>query len=1125
MERRNGSIKNNMVVTAGAGTGKTTCLVKKIVSLIGEAYVPVEKILAITFTEAAAAEMVERLRIEIERRAKINGGDVWNTARNDLERAQISTIHALGARILRENPIEAGIDPDFTIEEEALGAFTTDEIWETWAGENLWGGRDFDDDLVTLIKRFGVEGIRDIGMELVKRPDRLDDYLRYRVDGEEEKRELKERLAEIRDELSGIEIEADEDDLLYQKCIKAKEVLAKDSLEEMTESLEGANLKKVGGREDKWSFSDAFASTKEMFYQPGGVIDTLKEIKPFLEQLEDHEIAGTAVRVISDFVRYLREEKIGRGVLTYFDLLYEAKKLLQERPEIRRRYQREFDYILVDEFQDTDPIQGDMILFLAEDGARAERPEDVKIKRDRLFIVGDPKQSIFRFREAEIEVFYRVEKKIEESGGKKRVLSNSYRSQKHLIAFHNALFSDYIRHEDEGYTVGYDPLTPMIEDVPDIDGAPPAVDIVTVDSAERQSADEVRETEAEYIASRIVNMVEGQVEGKIVRDRETKEPRAVGYGDIAILMRTMTGVSIYEQALKREGVPYIIVGGRGYFQRQEVNDLINILGALLDPTDKRALVGILRSPVFGIDDETIYRLAEGDRLTYRVDAGDDMVEKAYEVLKHLHGVRGGTTLSGLIDEIFDKTEIVEINGFGTGGAQRVGNLMKIGRIAGELESAGPVTLTSFIHLLRELAVVEPDEEEAVVTEEVENSVRIMTIHKAKGLEFPVVFLPNLGRGLTPDPRDGIYTGSISGRDISGINLERRNKRLPKKRLVSDLGYNRYFRERERVRNLAEERRIFYVAATRARDRLILIGKQEGSKESCMKDILEFVAAGETEGEKVDLPFARLVSITGESAKATFRKRKSEISEFIEGAANRKPVEEAREREKERAEEYERALGVSLYGSVTGEAKDVPEVFESADSIGGDLLDGEVGRTFAAGPGPSPTAGDAPLLVGSLLHALLEGIDFANPPGGGDIERQVSGASLSIQIDDDIRDEVISETAALVRKFLASDTAREIASSEIIGREVPLFTSQGGKTLAGRIDLIYRKDGEMKILDYKTDTVDAGGEDSAAERYRPQMETYVKVVSAALGGRAEGLSIVGAIHFVRTGVTVPVFTER
>ncbi len=1122
MGRNDISIKGNMVVTAGAGTGKTTCLVDKVISLIGEAYIPVEKVLAITFTKAAAAEMKERLRVEIERRAATETGEVWKTALNDLERAQISTIHSLCARILRENPIEAGIDPDFKEEEETINILMTEEIWDAWAGENLWGGHDFDDDLVMLIKRFRTEGIKAIGMELVKRPDRLDDYLRYRVDGEAEREKFQKRLAKIGDELSGIDIKAKEDDKLYQKCIKTVEMLALNSLEEMAEPLKSMDLTKVGGKKEKWSSQDTLISLKEMFYQPGGVIDTLKELKTFLKQIEDDKIAETAVRVMSGFVRFIREERIGRGMLTFFDLIYEAKVLLQKNLEVRGRYQREFDYILVDEFQDTDPIQGDIILFLAEEGARAESPEDVKIKEDKLFIVGDPKQSIFRFREAEIGVFYKVADRILAAGGEKLELAESYRSQEHLVTFHNALFSDYIRHEDNGFTVEYDPLAPRIEDVPDIDGAPPAVDIVTPDSTDKLLIDEVREKEAEYIASRILNMVEAQAEGKVVRDRETKEPRAVKYGDIALLMRTMTSVSTYEEELKREGIPYIIVGGRGYFQRQEISDLINILSVVLDPSDKRALVGVLRSSVFGIDDETVYRLAEGGSLNYRAAAGDDKVEKAYEVLRRLHRVRGGKTLSGLLDEVFDSTEIMEINGFGTGGAQRVGNLTKIGKIARKLESAGPVTLTSFIHILKEYVEGEPDEEEAVITEEVENSVRIMTVHKAKGLEFPVVFLPNLGSKLKLDPRGGTYIDETSDGTISGVNLK--NK---KRRLVSDLGYTRYLKEREKERNRAEERRIFYVAATRARDRLILLGKKDVSEENHMKHIREFVDKNNGDGKKGDRPFVRLTSIEGEGKKANYKKKKPGFSDFTLGEGNTKPIEEAREREEVRRDEYERALDTALYGSVTGEAKDISEVLRGVDSYVGGLSEGEGReRKFAGGTGPAPSAGDVPILVGNLFHAGLEGIDFAAQPTGNEVKELVQRASLSLQIGDDIKDKVVSETEELVKKFISSDAMKEIASSVIIGSEVPVITSRGEKTLVGRIDLIYGKGDEIVILDYKTDKVSAGGEKEAAEKYRPQIETYVKTVAAVMEEKAEGRSkrsILGVVHFVRTGVTVPIFT--
>ncbi len=1109
------SEKGNLVVTAGAGTGKTTCLINKIISLIGKTDIPVERILAITFTEPAAAEMKERLRDEIEKKLGTEGENPWAMALSDLERAQISTIHALAMRILQENPIEAGIDPDFVIEEETGDILLNDELWETWAGQNLWGGHDFDDDLVILLKRFGAEGIKELGKELSKRPDRLEDYLKYKVDGNVERKKYQLKLTDLKERLLEIDMEASGDDILYQKCVKVKEILDLDSLEEIAERLKEVKLTKTGGQKKKWSSFDTFESVKKMFYDTGGAIDTLKGLTIFLQRLEDDKIAEIAVRIISEFVHFMRQEKFKRGTLTFFDLLYEAKKLLQENPDIRKRYQREFDYILVDEFQDTDPIQGEIVLFLAEDGANAKRSKDVKLKSDKLFIVGDPKQSIYRFREADIGVFYDVAKKIYTADGKELILTNNYRSQSHLIEFLNTFFSNYINHVDDNYTIQYNPLTPKVEDTPEMDAKTPTVDIVISNPVEKIPVDVIRENEANYIASRIVNMVEGQGDGNFVRDKKTKEPRAANYGDIAILMRKMTAVSIYEGALKREEVPYIIVGGKGYFQRQEINDLINILDAILDPTDKRALVGTLRSPIFGIDDEKIYRLANEGKLNYRKDAGDDYVNMAFDVLRHLHAIRGGKTLTGFIDEVLKKTEIMEINAFGVGGAQRVGNLMKIRQMADEQETKGPITLTEFIYLLRGFTEEKQDEGEAVITEEVENSVRIMTIHKAKGLEFPVVFLPDLGGRMNTTPRNGIYMDNLNGNgsaiSISGIKTDK----------ISDIGYYNYFEEKEKKRNLAEERRLFYVGASRARDKLILLGQKDGAKDGHMRRILEFagLAGDKDEDGNIeflsDYPFLRFIEISseksevGQSQKVSIKKKRNRIVDYIEGVGNIKPIEEAREREKKRLDEYQRAISTIFYSSVSKQFKDPIAAFHY-ESFKIEDEDGAISPHGITGSGANVGA-----VVGSLVHLALEEIDFASPP---DIDELLKKISASFPIDEKIKDEVMFEAKALVAKFLSSDKAGEIAASDVIGREVPIITSLGETTMVGRIDLIYRRNDEIVILDYKTDRVTVGEEEKRAEKYRGQIETYVNAVASVLN--VNSVPIVGTVHFIRTGVTVP-----
>ena len=1082
-----------MVVTAGAGTGKTTSLINRILSLVEDEGVPIDRILAITFTEAAAAQMKERLRTRIEEKVK-DGSDSWDDTLIRLERAQISTIHALAARILRENPIQAGIDPDFRIEEEAGEFFLRDELWELWVKKNFSGGGDFDNELVMLIKELGVEGLKGMGRELSRRPDRLFSYSETSAN-QKEVNDLVEmgerRLKDIKDELFRKTLEANEEDKLYIRSEKVKKILSNDTLDEIIEAFNKEGLIRRGGSKTKWGSLDEFNRVKVLVDGEDGAILGIKGLIDLKKIRGDDSILKIAIKILSDYVRFEREEKQQRGLLSYFDLLYMAKLVLQEDLRIRRRYQGLFDYILVDEFQDTDPIQGDIVLFLAEAGAKAKKPEDVALSPGKLFIVGDPKQSIYRFRDADIGLFFSVGEKIADSGGTEETLKTNYRSQGHLIGFQNAFFEDYIQFEDENFTVTYNPLIPSIEDIDSANVKTHSCLIVNSDPSGKLLSGALREREANYIATRLIEMVEGGSDGKIVRDRDTKMPRAPGYGDIAILFRSLTISHIYEDALKEGNIPYYIVGGRGYFQRQEIFDVINLLTAIYDPTDMRALFGALRSPIFGIDDSKLYRLAMGKRLNYLDDEPKDSnghIKRVFGTLKELHRGWGGMTVTDFLDEVFEKTEIMEVNAVGPGGGQQVGNLMKIRRYAFEREVERNLTLPSFIRLLNELSTdkLEKGEEgEAVVTEDVEDSVRIMTIHKAKGLEFPIVFIPDLGRQMTFKGDDGIVTDRVSGSMLSGVRIGG----------LSDIGYTLNLKERAKKHYFAEEKRLLYVAATRARDRLIMVGSPK-VKRSHMNALMGFL-----EKEAPDKDYSRLhvslIDYTKESDKKfTVKKKAIKIGDYLKGGGETNFILEARKAHEEREREYKRAMGKSSFSRVTSETDDEEDhPLRPRDHFTptGDM---EMGR-----------------VVGTLVHDILERLNFQEED---EINGMINDLVNASPVDSNTRGEVESEVKMLVQQFMASDIRKEIAASEIIGRELPIIARIGEKTVTGRIDIAFRRGDEVIVLDYKTDRISSGEAKAYAENYRGQIETYVKTLNSAMGG---GVRVKGGVYFIRPDITI------
>ncbi len=1070
----------NTAVIAGAGTGKTTRLIGEIIALIERRGVSIERVLAVTFSESAAADMKEKLRDKLEARFAETDDSRFLTAVSSLPRAQISTVHSLARRILVENPFEAGIDPEFTIQEESSDVLLTDEIWRLWAKQVFWGGTEFDDDLIMILGHMSVEGLKKVALALAWRPDRITDYAAHRVDPRQEQERLGVRLDEIRGSISSVLPSTTTADPLLDRLVAVGDILSVRDLTEIDGKFRNARIVKRGGAKSRWDDKDLFDTVKQLIDGPGGAIDTLKEVGTFLDGLEQDAVVRAVIRVLSDFVGFFRAEKRRRGILSFFDLIWEAKLLLERDRSIRRRYQNEFDYVLVDEFQDIDPILGDIVLLLAEDGAVSLRPNEVRLKPGKLFIVGDPKQSIYRFREADIGVFFSVMKKIEESGGRTDPLATNYRSQRHLIAFQNAFFDGFIRHEDDPYTIRYDALDAVVSDAAAADRAP-AVRIVDSDPGSSMSVEGVRRAEADFLADEIQALVEGKVEGRIVRNGQGAGPgqcRDIEYRDIAVLFRSLSGASsLYEEALKRSGIPYFIVGGRGYFQRQEIYDVANILRAVFKPTDRRSLVGALRSPAFGIDDLTLYEAARQGALSYLAEQREGPVGHALAVLRCLHTAAFRLNLSDLIREIYRTIPIVEVNAFGPGGAQRVGNLIKIKETARALESKGPLTLPAFLKLLTALSLEREDEAEAVVTEEGKNAVRIMTIHAAKGLEFPIVFVVDLGRKKRQWDREGIFIDR-SGAPVSGARLGP----------AADFGYRNAIRAREDRRAAAEERRLLYVAATRARDRLILVGsgKEETSHQ---RALLQFFQAADRPGpagavvERIDREGSR---------KYSFEPKKGRLGDLFSGPADPTPLELAAKVQQERQAEYERAMGKKLFSFVT-EGKD------EEPATGGSLSawdpDG-IGR-----------------LVGVLVHEVLSVIEFSGDDlPDGLIERAAAGMGLA----PDIAGEVIAAARTVIDGFIASDMRREIASSRIIGREIPLLTSRDGVTLTGRIDIAYETAEGIVVLDYKTDSVTSERAPEAALRYTGQIEAYVEALTKAV---KSDKTVMGGVYFIRPGVFV------
>ncbi|MGZ3408563.1 MAG: UvrD-helicase domain-containing protein, partial [Polyangia bacterium] len=502
------------------------------------------------------------------------------------------------------------------------------------------------------------------------------------------------------------------------------------------------------------------------------------------------------------------------GVVDFSDLLTMARDLLRDDAAVRASVRARFDAVLVDEFQDTNPVQAELVRLV---GGR--QPDD---DGARLFVVGDRKQSIYEFRGADVAVFARAAEELVARGGAEELLTQSRRSAPSLLALTNALFARAL----DGYEPAKDDLSPFRTDAPATAGA----ELIRV--APGPSA-ECRLREARAVARRIAELRAG---GRRL-------------GEIAILLRRFTHLYDYLDALRAVALPYFVVRGRGFFAAQEVRDLASALSVIDDPDDLLSLVALLRSPIVGVSDETVARLSLAGQLRTRVlldvatalpetlaPAERDGLERFRARFRELRLTADRLGPAACAQAIVDDGDLVAVLASTPDGEQRVANLMRLVEKAREFEARGG-DLRAFANWLRRAAAPggEAQAAEAQVADERDDVVRVMTVHQAKGLEFPVVFVPACGGLERSDHAPIVYDAD------QGLGLRLRDERSPLR--VHSTASKRVADVRK-ARQAAESLRVFYVAATRARDLVVFSGEPLRAHQVCWRQHLDALVGDE-----------------------------------------------------------------------------------------------------------------------------------------------------------------------------------------------------------------------------------------------------------------------------------------
>jgi ATP-dependent helicase/nuclease subunit A len=830
-----------IAVTAGAGSGKTLCLVGRYLHLLERGY-PLRSILAITFTEKAAREMRSRIRAAL-------AGVTTDSAEYQLsgfDAARIGTIHSLCAEILRAHPAEAGIDPAFSVLEEGLAAAWQAEAIESalaWAANDVQSAALFgsfkESELRQALKTLMVRrlelpnlhtydtGKRDPGK---KRAEPIEGPLSSGIFGSALRQYLQETLDSADwlaalDDLAACQAFTPDDklELARQSALahwaEIRLACASQSWEAALAGLAALrkSLDPRGGRKDAWGEAELATVRAAM----GTLKDTYEEQLKFLAEKSrfalDEQVAACLPAVQSVLDRALGEyqqRKDERQALDFDDLEGRTAQLLGQNAAVSAALQSELRAVLVDEFQDTNERQQQIVYALAGfSSATSASParEGRNENRVDLFIVGDAKQSIYKFRGADVSVFRQVQADIEVAGGLRLDLDLTFRAHKALLDDLNNLLAPVLGEADDParpYRVPFAPLrayrqTPAEETI-----RPPFVEFHL---GLGENAEQGRLGAAAALCQRL---------------RRLHESEGFAWEEMALLFRASSSFAAYENALETGGVPFITIAGRGFYERPEIRDLLNALAAIADPHDELALVGLLRSPGFAIPDGEIYQLRihtdgqdGGERPVKRNVLGAlhaSMMpahQRAYAILNELHGLAGRAPAAAVLKRLLDLTSYRAILASVPGGARMIRNVEKL---LADAHRSRMVSLPGFLAYVRTLRDAGLREGEAPA--DAGGAVQLMTIHKAKGLEFPLVVLADAAfasHGRTPGVQITPETILLDLRD---------GDFHPTAWQLAAHG--------EEARDDAENRRLLYVAATRAKEKLLISAhvklKKDGS---------------------------------------------------------------------------------------------------------------------------------------------------------------------------------------------------------------------------------------------------------------------------------------------------------
>lgn len=796
------TIKSNVSLLAGAGSGKTYVLMKRFVQILrADLSVNPTNIVAITFTRKAADEIKGRVRQAVSECVEQAQNDLerlrWQEHLQKVESAPISTIHSLCSRILRDNPVETQLDPEFTILEDFEAQDFFKETLQQYLRKNIKENAA----LRRLVQTYGVNSfvnqvtaLGDKLSELVREDNLAEPYLK-----------AKEELPALQQKLFAA----------LREVIEAREALGAKTKGRQT-LTEAAGLldemqKQLLAPEPDCSLLDASGVVKVSGKALAAELTNLKNLRQELNNVllnaKGCDLVQDWLAVLQEFYACLSARKQENNVLFNDDLDLLAIEHLQKNEALRQKYQERYKYIMVDEFQDTNERQRQLIYLLC--GNKLDNTNN-------LFIVGDVKQSIYRFRHADVSVFNRVKEDIAQNAGKNLGMKTNFRSTQSIVESCNTAFCQLMDLPKEEICLEH-------HEGANTGGAKVCLLQVPYKSKDDDlgAKEDKWQKEAEAIAA------------YLQQELPKVEPQLRPGASKAILLRAMTHCEILRQTLQGYGINCVVVKGKGFYEQQEVLDILNLLAALHNRYASLELAGVLRSNYFGFDDATLTQLfwqTDKDKplwdVLQAVGSGElqlnlqpEQQALAMHAAERLHSLRQAAALMALPElfaQLWDELKPEFVLSQQENGPSKLANVKKLRRLAQQYCQTKQASLAEWLQNVKDLRASSSKEPAATV--QADDALQIMTIHNSKGLEFDLVILPQLDKSVKGDTASIKYLPGKEGEQgLLGIKVPDKEMQL------QNSGVYEQAKARDSELEEAESRRLLYVAMTRAQKQLLMVG--------------------------------------------------------------------------------------------------------------------------------------------------------------------------------------------------------------------------------------------------------------------------------------------------------------